>query len=65
MYLWSLLHSWIKRVPNGPLLFPLSRPLHKLVVDVVLHEGPRAGAATLSHVEKEGEVTLFHGMVHC
>lgn len=64
-YLRPLLGPAVKGVPHHPRLGPGNAALHEFIIDVLLHEGPGAGAAALALVEEEGKVGLLHSPVHC
>lgn len=64
LYLRTLLGLQVKGVSHYSFFSSLDAALHKLVVDVCLHEGPRAGTAALALVEEESKVGLLHGIFH-
>lgn len=63
MYLRALLHV-VKGVPHGPALRDLCGFRNELIVDAILHEGPRAGAAALPAVREGRRVRYLRRLLH-
>ena len=63
-HLRPLLSLAVKGIPHHPRLGPGDAPLHKLSVNILLHEGPGACTAALALVEEQRKVGLLHGPVH-
>lgn len=63
-YLRPLLSFGVKGVSNHPGLGLLHAPLHKLIVNVLLHVRPGPSTAALPLVEEQGKVGLIHSPVH-
>ena len=63
-YLGPLFRPNIKGVSDGPFLGVLHTPLDKLTVNLLLHEHPGGGCATLALVEEDSLVGALHCQVH-
>lgn len=63
-YLRPLLRSDVEGVSHQTLLGVLHAPLHKLRIDLLLHEHPGGGRAALTLVEENSLMGALHCQVH-
>lgn len=64
LYLWTLLNSIPKWIPNCTLLSSFHTLFHKLIVDGVLYKCATSSITTLSLVEEQGTMGKLHCKVH-
>ena len=63
-HLWSLLRLRIERIANPASPGPGHAFLNKLLVNTLLDENPRSGAARLSLVDEDAHVRAFDCRIH-